>query len=110
MRLGFPNCLAIDSVGKSGGITLLWRANVDLKIVNYSRSHIHAKIVWGGNQQSEGYFTRVYGNLETSLRGVTWRLIKELCIGDGKAWLVCGDFNERLLQNENKGGKRRPEL
>ncbi|KAF5464768.1 hypothetical protein F2P56_014820, partial [Juglans regia] len=41
--------------------------------------------------------------------GVTWRLIKELCSGDGKAWLVCGDFNEILMQNEKNGGKRRPE-
>lgn len=43
-RLGFPNMLVVDCVGKSGGLALLWTEDVDVEVQNYSKRHINAKI------------------------------------------------------------------
>ena len=43
-RWGFENCLAVDSVGRSGGLALLWRQKAFLEILSYSNQHIDAII------------------------------------------------------------------
>jgi hypothetical protein len=35
--LGFNNLFVVDSVGKSGGLALLWNEDAGLEIQNYSR-------------------------------------------------------------------------
>jgi hypothetical protein len=42
--LGFNNLFVVNSVGKSGGLALLWNEDAGLEIQNYSRRHIHATI------------------------------------------------------------------
>lgn len=39
-KLGFQNCFAVDLVGRSGGIALLWTEGVQLEVCNYSLRHI----------------------------------------------------------------------
>jgi hypothetical protein len=38
----------VDSVGRSGGLVLLWKEDVNLNIQNYSRRHINALVKMGG--------------------------------------------------------------
>jgi exonuclease III len=44
-KLGMDNLFGVDSVGKSGGLCLLWKKEVDVKIQNYSRRHINAEVI-----------------------------------------------------------------
>lgn len=41
-RLKFDNCFTVESVGLSGGTTLLWQIEVDLCIQSFSKWHICA--------------------------------------------------------------------
>lgn len=38
----FDNCFTVNSLGRSGGLALLWRNSCNVKTLNYSQSHIHA--------------------------------------------------------------------
>jgi hypothetical protein len=42
VKLGFVSLLAVDPVGRSGGVALLWKEENEIKIQNYSRRHISA--------------------------------------------------------------------
>lgn len=48
--LGFPNCLVVDCVGRSGGIAMFWAGDVNLTVRKYSKLHIDACIKgWKGH-------------------------------------------------------------
>jgi hypothetical protein len=40
-KSGFQNLFVVDSVGKSGGLALLWGEDVVVDIQNYSHRHIN---------------------------------------------------------------------
>jgi hypothetical protein len=41
-KMGFQNFFVVDCVGRSGGLALLWREDLELEIQNYSCRHINA--------------------------------------------------------------------
>lgn len=43
-RLGFERCLGVDCEGKGGGPALLWKKDVDITILKFSKYHIHALV------------------------------------------------------------------
>jgi exonuclease III len=43
-KLGMENLFGVDSVGKGGGLCLLWKNGVEVNIQNYSRRHINAEV------------------------------------------------------------------
>ncbi|KAF8412704.1 hypothetical protein HHK36_000672 [Tetracentron sinense] len=104
-RLGFHHALVIPSLGKSRGLTLMWKDTVELIIQNYSQTHIDALIILG--QNSEWRLTGFYGNPDSSKRKESWALLKmlgHLCM---KPWICMSDLNEILSSNEKQGGKCR---
>ncbi|XP_059436777.1 uncharacterized protein LOC132169841 [Corylus avellana] len=64
-RLGFPNMLVVDCVGKSGGLALLWTETIEVEVQNYSSRHINAKV---STKPSMGWwkFTGFYGHPEAN--------------------------------------------
>ena len=63
----FENCLSIDSLGRRGGLALLWTANINVEINSYSSSHIDAKVM-GDLDDQVWRFTGFYGHFETQKR------------------------------------------
>lgn len=43
-NFGFYGCLVVDYVGRSGGLILLWKKEVDLEFICYSISFIHSRV------------------------------------------------------------------
>ena len=44
-RIGFSNGLIVPSVGRSGGIALLWTREISLEIKSYTKFHVDAVIL-----------------------------------------------------------------
>ncbi|KAG2690049.1 hypothetical protein I3760_09G168900 [Carya illinoinensis] len=59
--LGFKNCFVVDSFGRSGGLAMLWKDDVNLHILNYSPHHIHALI---RNSMFEGGVGTITGYMD----------------------------------------------
>ncbi|KAM6546121.1 hypothetical protein CsatB_026857 [Cannabis sativa] len=106
--LRFSNGLEVPRVGLSGGLLLLWKDNVDVTLLNYNLN-IFDCYIKSDNGQS-WHFSAFYGTPETHKRIHTWTLL-ERCkdVAPLMPWLVIGDFNE-ILSNDNKlGGALRNE-
>jgi hypothetical protein len=43
-RLGFEGVFVVDPLGRSGGLALLWKGDVNLEIFNFSRNHINVVV------------------------------------------------------------------
>lgn len=54
----------MDSVGRSGGLALMWKEDCDLIIQNYSRRHTNA-IVKSSAEGMEWKLTGFYGGKKT---------------------------------------------
>ncbi|KAL0361134.1 UNVERIFIED_CONTAM: hypothetical protein Sradi_3797900 [Sesamum radiatum] len=94
--------LGVPSKGRSGGLLLLWRKDVEVWIQSFSNNHVDATI-----QEAPGkarwHFTGFYGHPEVSQRRVTWSLLHQLSRQSCRPWLCMGDFNEILYQQEKQG-------
>ena len=103
-KLDFQLGFEVPRVGLGGGLALLWRDNVDIDVQTSSPYHIDALI----NQNGViWHFTRFYGHLETSRRGESWDLMRQLHASHSLPWFLIGDFNEILHSDEYWGSGSR---
>ncbi|GLT53218.1 hypothetical protein SLA2020_265040 [Shorea laevis] len=108
IKLGFEGLMAVDPVGLSGGIALLWRDAREVEIQNFSLRHISAIIT---TEASVGpwRFTGFYGNPDHTKRDESWQLLSHLRHYSPQSWLCVGDFNEIVDRSEKVGGAHRSE-
>ena len=66
-RIGFSNGLIVPSVGRSGGIALLWTREISLEIKSYTKFHIDA-VISDANSGYRWRITSFYGHPETHKR------------------------------------------
>ena len=106
-RIGFSNGLIVPSVGRSGGIALLWTREISLEVKSYTKFHVDTVV----SEASSDYRWRItgfYGHPETHKRYESWHLLGFLNNQLHLPWLCLGDFNEILSMNEKFGGANRP--
>lgn len=104
-RLGMGNMFARDCDGKSGGLALFWKKEVQIELHNFSRYHIDVEVV-----EKDGFrwrFTGIYGEPASDKKERTWKLLRILNQQMSLPWLCAGDFNEILYGHEKKGGPAR---
>ena len=73
-KIKFVNGLVVPSEGRSGGLAMLWKREVQLEIMGYSRNHIDAIVT----EQVSGYRWRItgfYGHPETHKRKESWDVL-----------------------------------
>ena len=105
MSIGFTNGLVIPSHGRSGGLALLWRKEINVDVQSFSDRHIDAIVT-----EDRGFKWRItgfYGNLEVHRRKEPWDLSKVLSKKFQLPWLCFGDFNEIASSSEKMGRARR---
>lgn len=98
-KLGFYSALCINSIGKMGGLALLWKYELKVEIINYSQWHISTWVELKGSP-FKWIFTDFYGELETSKWHLSLNLLKELKPSNNTPLVVMGDFNEILFHHE----------
>jgi len=93
VKLGFEANFVVDSIGRSGGLALLWNLETKVEVQNFSRRHINATVLdeKTGNLWN---FTGFYGNPETARRSESWAILRFLSKINPAPWLCVGDFNE----------------
>jgi hypothetical protein len=102
--LDMPNMAVYNCNGRSGGLALLWKRDVDISVSDVNRLYIDANISVGNVVWR---FTGVYGDPEN--KELTWRALRNLKQQDSGPWLLMGDFNEILFQHEKVGGAPKPQ-
>ena len=102
--LDMPNMEVKDCVGRSGGLALLWKGDVNL-VVNPGMSRYHIDAVVTGDDGFVWRLTRIYGEPQTGSKEKTWKLLRTLHGQSSLPWMCFGDFNEILFASEKQGGQ-----
>jgi exonuclease III len=105
-KLGFPNLFVVDSIGKSGGLALLWGDEIIVDIQNYSHRHING-VIKTPMVDVQWKFTGFYGHPDVNKRQESWDLLKVLKQFSPNPWICIGDFNEVISNEEKWGGSNR---
>ncbi|KAI9115451.1 hypothetical protein K1719_013770 [Acacia pycnantha] len=64
------------------------------------------KVVWPG-QNAKFLFTTIYGNSQQQYKKFLWQDLDQLAANLSSSWLLAGDFNAILNQDERRGGLER---
>jgi len=102
-KLGLTNLVVKDCNGKSGGLAIFWRKEIDLHLRGTSRLYIDADVV-----EADGFvwrFTGFYGEPKSEKKDLSWKVLRTLSAARRRPWLCVGDFNEVLLGCEKEGGQ-----
>ncbi len=75
-QLQFENKFIAQSRNKGGGLYLLWKKEVKLRVYSFPHSHIDAVV--NENQPDAWQFTGFYGAPETHNREESWNLLRRL--------------------------------
>ncbi|EPS72636.1 hypothetical protein M569_02121, partial [Genlisea aurea] len=86
--------------GKSGGLALLWLGSIIVDIKSFSTNHIDA-VISPQDGSPKWRLTGFYGNPLQASRSDSWSLLTRLHHQFSLPWLVVGDFNEVLWQDEH---------
>ena len=103
----FSNHFVVKYLNTGGGLALLWKADVQLDVVNYMANHILAKVV-----EDDGFLwflSGFYGWLEASQKVKSWVLLQHLRSDVDGPWVCIGDFNATLYREaEQKTATTQP--
>lgn len=95
---------SVPSNGRSGGLAILWKEELNLSIISFSLGHIDAAVK---NSENWWRFTRFYGNPMPHKRKESWEFLENLNSAPTLPWIIGGDFNEILISEEKLGGTER---
>ncbi|KAF7833960.1 reverse transcriptase [Senna tora] len=100
--LGFPKSFVVNPMGFAGGLWLLWDdLEVDLKVIGDSFQGIHTSVQVNGSPILIISF--IYGSPIRERRKILWDNLRGVADIHDLPWLVCGDFNDVLHQDEKWG-------
>ncbi|KAF7822851.1 uncharacterized protein G2W53_020995 [Senna tora] len=100
--IGYDGFFKVDPMGYAGGLWLMWDpAFVKLDIHGESFQEIQASIEVSNTRFLTSF---VYASPIRERRRFLWDNLMSLADIHSLPWLVCGDFNEVLSQDEKVGG------
>lgn len=105
-KLGFPKSHRVEAEGFSGGIWVLWSANVDIRVLVNHPQFIHMDVTCP-SLALQFFFTAVYGSPQPQLRRSLWPDLTVAAPDLASPWLLSGDFNAILSSTERSGGSSR---
>ena len=106
VRLGMGGALGVSWVCIGGGLALLWVRDLKVVIRSYSIRHIDAVIKRDGGE--DWRLTAFYGDPIAGNRHLSWDLLRRLKSQYQLSWLVLGDLNEILHNEEQRSQNNRP--
>ncbi|XP_060964189.1 uncharacterized protein LOC133033466 [Cannabis sativa] len=104
--LGFEGCYVVEARGHSGGLAMLWKKEDEGKLLSFSNNHIDLEVKMDGFPTFRA--TGFYGEPQRSLRGNSWRLIRDLLGESTLPWCLFGDLNNTLNHGDKRGGRPYP--
>lgn len=104
--IGFDAAFTVDCRGHSGGIALLWRHKQEATLMSYSKNHIDVVIDLKGWNKYR--LTGLYGEPDRAKRKETWELICRLHNQSDLPWVLIGDMNNVVKQQDKRGGRPYP--
>lgn len=97
----------VDACGHKERLVLLWHESIKLEVTRYSTNHVDSTITLD-TDSPKWRFARYYGYLERSRQREPWQLLRALAGLSTLPWVIKGDYNDLLHQNEKRGHHPHP--
>lgn len=96
--LGFANSFVVDRVGRSGGLSIFLRVNVDCSISSYSQNHID--VIFSERNLEVWRMSCFYSYPERARMKNSWELNRRLAGVLTLPWCIMSDYNDMLYQSK----------
>ncbi|GLT63476.1 hypothetical protein SLA2020_360390 [Shorea laevis] len=111
--LGFSKKVIVDADGLAGGIWLLWddkKFRVDILSTNPQVIHASVQVTFHPSFSNFSWnLSAIYGRPQFEIRSTLWENLKQFSQIINDPWVVIGDFNDVIAQNEKFGGNPVPQ-
>ncbi|KAI9102310.1 hypothetical protein K1719_023512 [Acacia pycnantha] len=103
--LGYDGRSFSPSVGRSGGMVVVWRSDrITVSVLQVDRQFIHLCCT---NRIGVTFLlTAIYALPSENSKRVLWEELRKLSLSISRPWVVLGDFNDVLYPSERTGGAR----
>ena len=101
-RSGFDNSYRVEAEDFAGGIWVLWKDFLQIKIVASHPQYVHLQI--SNNQNFLSWLTAIYASPHPNIRKHLWGELDKLAQIVHGPWIMGGDFNTILYDSGKKGG------
>ncbi|KAL4304565.1 hypothetical protein GQ457_10G010000 [Hibiscus cannabinus] len=102
-RFHFSGSFYVDPIGKSGGLALWWKDEVDISILSATKNFIDTSI--SIDNETPWFGTFLYGCPNKEGKNDVWRALSNLRSKDSEPWCLMGDSNIVISQSEKLGGR-----
>lgn len=102
-RIGWKYSHRVEAYGFSGGIWILWNDKVNVRILGSDFQFVHMEFKFP-DLDDWILFIGVYGSPKREVRKDLWKNLGDLARTVNCPWLLAGDFNAMLCEEEKKGG------
>ena len=104
-RLPFDGAIHTETVGLSGGLWLLWNADkVSVEELAKIEQEIHVEVKVRASNLS-WIFSAIYASPRKEDRYILWNNLSKVAELHNKPWVMAGDFNEPLIDEDKFGGR-----
>lgn len=100
-RLGFKKFFFVEPKGIVGGLCFMWKDEIKVTILGDPRNWIDREIDVGDGKVWR--FTGVHASTDYRERRSMWSAISNFVVSPSVPWVMLGDFNS-ILSNEEKFG------
>ena len=104
--MGMDSWHLVEPLGFVGGILLLWNSYViDFQPLGEGAQGVHG-VMEVHSLNISFIFSAIYASPKFYIRRQLWDDLRNMAISIDKPWLLVGDYNDVLCQNEKLGGRR----
>ena len=104
-RLLFDGAIHTNMIGLSGGLWLLWNDDkVVVEALAKTEQEIHVEVKVRASNLS-WILSAVYASPRTEERSLLWSNLAKVAELHNKPWIMAGDFNEPLIEEDKFGGR-----
>ncbi|KAH7845513.1 hypothetical protein Vadar_003022 [Vaccinium darrowii] len=104
--LGTDDFQFIDPVGIAGGLVVYWKKELKVSLVRRSSFFIEL-LISDEVTSCDWHLINLYASTNDRIRKAQWEELLEYRRRSSGEWIIWGDFNDILWEDEKQGGRRR---